>query len=74
MENSTVTKFPNGKVKKEESPPVKNTNLGIDLREKSKNEKEILANSLLSYSEEEQEDYKIIITMYKSYPIKCKGN
>lgn len=43
------------KVKKEESPPVKNTNLGIDLREKSKNEKEILANSLLSYSEEEQE-------------------
>ena len=33
----------------------KTTNLGIDLREQSKKAKQILANSLLSYSEEEQE-------------------
>jgi len=42
------------KSKKEDIKP-KNTNLGIDLREKSKKEKEILAKSLLSYSDEEQQ-------------------
>jgi len=33
----------------------KTTNLGVDLRDQSKKAKEILANSLLSYSEEEQQ-------------------
>ena len=33
----------------------KTTNLGVDLRDQSAKAKEILANSLLSYSEEEQE-------------------